>query len=100
MAKVNPLDVLAVKNVISRYCEALDTKDFALLERVFTQDVVADYPFNSALQGVGAVAKAIQNRYRNLWCAHLLHCLIVLQAGPSQNPPQSYNAENNLRRNG
>ena len=63
MSKVNPLDVLAIKNIIARYCEALDTKDFTLLEKVFVHDVSADYPFNSDLQGVGAVAKAIQNRY-------------------------------------
>ncbi|KAF9692252.1 hypothetical protein EKO04_009550 [Ascochyta lentis] len=62
MSKVNPLDVLAIKNVISRYCEALDAKDFALLDKVFAQDVIADYPFNSDLQGVEAVAKAIRNR--------------------------------------
>lgn len=62
MSKVNPLDILAVKNVISRYCEALDTKDFALLKEVFLQDVSADYPFNSNLQGVQAVENAIKNR--------------------------------------
>ncbi|KAJ4334612.1 hypothetical protein N0V87_006758 [Didymella glomerata] len=62
MSNINPLDVLAVKNVISRYCEALDAKDFALLENVFQQDVSADYPFNSDLQGVDAVANAIKNR--------------------------------------
>lgn len=62
MSKVNPLDILVVKNVISRYCEALDTKDFALLENVFLQDVSADYPFNNDLQGVEAVANAIKNR--------------------------------------
>jgi ketosteroid isomerase-like protein len=63
MSKINPLDILAVKNVISRYCEALDTKDFAVLEKVFVPDVIADYPFNSNLEGAKAVAKAIQNRY-------------------------------------
>ncbi|KZM23185.1 uncharacterized protein EKO05_0008227 [Ascochyta rabiei] len=62
MSKVNPLDVLAIKNVISRYCESLDAKDFALLDKVFVQDVSADYPFNSDLQGVEAVARAIRNR--------------------------------------
>lgn len=63
MSKTNPLDALAVKNVIARYCEALDTKDFTILEDVFMQNVSADYPFNSDLQGVEAVAKAIKNRY-------------------------------------
>jgi len=62
MSNVNPLDILAVKNVISRYCEALDAKDFALLGKVFLQDISADYPFNSDLQGVNAVANAIKNR--------------------------------------
>lgn len=63
MSKINPLDILAIKNVISRYCEALDTKDFALLEKVFLQDVSADYPFNSDLQSVKAVANAIKHRF-------------------------------------
>ncbi len=63
MSNINPLDVLAIKNVISRYCEALDSKDYTLLEEVFTHDVSADYPFNPSLQGVNTVAKAIENRY-------------------------------------
>ncbi|KAJ4379990.1 hypothetical protein N0V86_004297 [Didymella sp. IMI 355093] len=62
MSKTNPLDILAIKNVISHYCEALDDKNFALLEKVFLHDVNADYPFNSDLQGVEAVANAIRNR--------------------------------------
>ena len=63
MSKIGPLDILAVKNVISRYCEALDSKNFALLEKVFVHDVSADYPFNGNMQGVEAVARAIQKRY-------------------------------------
>lgn len=63
MSKINPSDILAIKNVISRYCEALDSKDFMILEDVFTHDVSADYPFNSDLQGVTAVAEAIEKRY-------------------------------------
>jgi hypothetical protein len=63
MSGINTLDQLAIRNVLSRYCEALDLKDFNLLEKVFLHDVVADYPFNSDLNGVNAVSKAIQNRY-------------------------------------
>lgn len=63
MSKINPLDILAIRNTISRYCEALDAKDFALLEQVFVKDVTADYPFNSNMQSVEAVAKAISTRY-------------------------------------
>jgi hypothetical protein len=56
-------DYLAIKNVLARYCEALDTKNFELLEDVFAQDVAADYPFDSKLQGLEAVSGAIQKRY-------------------------------------
>lgn len=56
-------DYLAIKNVLSRYCEALDTKKFELLKKVFTNDCSCDYPFNSDLQGVKAVSEAIQKRY-------------------------------------
>jgi len=62
MSAISAFDFLAIKNVISLYCEALDSKDFELLNRVFLPTVVADYPFNSDLQGVDAVSQAIQNR--------------------------------------
>src|SRR3954462_10398858 len=59
----NPLDHIAIQNVLSRYCEALDTKNFDLLDKVFVEDVDGNYPFNPNLQGVKAVKEAIQNRY-------------------------------------
>ena len=62
MAPVNPLDHIAIQNVLARYCEALDTKDWSLLDKVFVADVDADYPFNRTLKGVENVAKAIQGR--------------------------------------
>jgi hypothetical protein len=63
MSEINAADHLAVRNVLSRYCQALDLKEFELLSNVFTPEVVADYPFNSDLQGVEAVSTAIKNRY-------------------------------------
>jgi hypothetical protein len=64
MPEVNSSDHLAIKNILSRYCDALDSKNFELLQSVFLHDVVADYPFSSdPFQGVEAVSKAIQNRY-------------------------------------
>ncbi|THY51516.1 hypothetical protein D6C97_06669 [Aureobasidium pullulans] len=42
----NPHDYNAIRNAISLYCIALDTKDWPLLEKVFTKDVFAQYPFN------------------------------------------------------
>ncbi|KAF1845702.1 uncharacterized protein K460DRAFT_312367 [Cucurbitaria berberidis CBS 394.84] len=62
MSVINPCDHIAVKNVLARYCEALDLKKFELLVKVFLPDVIADYPFNSNLKGVEAVSLAIQNR--------------------------------------
>jgi hypothetical protein len=61
-APTNPLDALAVKNTLARYVEALDTKVFDLLDKVFVSDVNASYPFNPELKGVDAVRAAIQNR--------------------------------------
>jgi hypothetical protein len=63
MSKSSAFDHLAISNLVSRYCEALDSKAFTLLDQVFLPDVVANYPFNSDLQGVDAVRNAIQKRY-------------------------------------
>lgn len=61
-----PHDHLAIQNTLARYCQALDTKSWALLHDVFLPDVIADYPFNRDLRGSEAVAKAIQGRYVRL----------------------------------
>jgi hypothetical protein len=60
--RVNPLDTLAIQNVLSRYCEALDTKVFDLLDKVFMPDTQADYPFNSDLKGLDTIRDAIVSR--------------------------------------
>lgn len=36
-------DRLAIEEVLVRYCDAIDARDFALLERVFTPDATLDY---------------------------------------------------------
>jgi hypothetical protein len=58
----NPRDELAIRNILSRYCEALDNKNLDLLDKVFIPDAIADYPFNRDMKGVDAVRTAIQNR--------------------------------------
>lgn len=63
MTDINPLDVLAIKNVVSRYCQALDLKDFDMLGQVFDTDVDANYPFNPNLKSLNEVKDAIKNRY-------------------------------------
>lgn len=62
MSDINPLNVLAIKNVVSRYCQALDLKDFDLLGKVFVPDVEASYPFNEAIQSLDELKDAIKNR--------------------------------------
>lgn len=62
MSGPSPLDHFAIQNTIARYCVALDTKDFALLDEVFVHDVHAKYPFRDAMNGCEAVKEAIQGR--------------------------------------
>ena len=62
MAPPNPIDYFAIQNTISRYCHALDTKDFNLLREVFTEDVNTIYPFRGEINGVHDVAEAIKKR--------------------------------------
>ncbi|PSN60662.1 hypothetical protein BS50DRAFT_506027 [Corynespora cassiicola Philippines] len=69
---INPLDRLAIQNILSRYCEALDTKIFDLLDKVFVPDVVANYPFNPDMKGVDTVRNAIQNRLGPIRTHHSL----------------------------
>ena len=58
----NPIDYFAIQNTISRYCFALDNKDWQLLRQVFTEDVDAHYPFGGALKGVQPLADKIKER--------------------------------------
>ncbi|RYO77889.1 hypothetical protein DL766_006310 [Monosporascus sp. MC13-8B] len=71
MASPNPIDYFAIKNTLSLYCIALDTKDFRLLEQVFAEDVDAKYPF-AAMKGVRDVADAIQKRLAPIASQHAL----------------------------
>jgi hypothetical protein len=61
-APFTPTDHRAIQNVLAKYCEALDNKDFAMLDAVFLPDVSADYPFDHELKGVDKVKSAITKR--------------------------------------
>ena len=63
MDSYNPLDHFAIQNTIARYAIALDSKNFDLLEEVFTEDVDTIYPFKGAIKGWKDVANAIEKRY-------------------------------------
>lgn len=59
----NFIDYIAVKNTLSLYCVALDTKDFTLFQEVFTSDADTHYPFPGGdLKGIDAIARAISKR--------------------------------------
>lgn len=61
-SQATALDRFAIQNTIARYCLALDSKDWKLLEQTFTDDVEGDYPFNKNMKGLEAVSQAIQGR--------------------------------------
>ncbi|EMC93616.1 hypothetical protein BAUCODRAFT_75608 [Baudoinia panamericana UAMH 10762] len=74
MAASNPVDYLAIRNTIARYCIALDTKDFGLFDHVFTQDVDTVYPFFE-VKGMKDVAARIQKRHAILSPVTTQHAL-------------------------
>lgn len=61
-SSTNPLDYEAIRNTIALYCVALDTKDFDLLDQVFTADVETVYPFGGKRDGVADIKAAINKR--------------------------------------
>jgi 3-phenylpropionate/cinnamic acid dioxygenase small subunit len=59
-------DRLAIDDLLTRYAQAIDTKDYALLQSVFAPDAVLDYTSAGAIQGgydevVGWLEKALAN---------------------------------------
>ncbi|ORY11203.1 SnoaL-like domain-domain-containing protein [Clohesyomyces aquaticus] len=72
-----PQDDLALRNILSRYCEALDTKNFPLLDKVFVADVQANYPFNPDMKGVDTIRNAIINRLGPIRTHHSLTTQII-----------------------
>jgi hypothetical protein len=83
-------DDLAVRNTLSQYCIALDTKNFDLLHDVFTADVIANYPFNPNLTGVKAVKDAIQNRLGPIKTWHGLTTQRIVFESPSKAEAATY----------
>lgn len=59
---MSPLDYEAIRNTLALYCIALDTKDFELLDQVFTADVETIYPFGGSRRGVQDIKTAIEKR--------------------------------------
>ena len=59
----NPIEYIAIQNVLALYCFALDTKDLNLLREVLTPDIDAQYPFPGGdMQGLDAVISVISKR--------------------------------------
>ncbi|MFN2426164.1 MAG: nuclear transport factor 2 family protein [Candidatus Binatia bacterium] len=64
-------DHLAIQDVLHRYSTAIDTKDFELLDEVFTVDGVADYTASGGIRGTLPEIKA--------WLAGALGIFTVIQ---------------------
>lgn len=74
MAAPNPFDYEAIRNCIARYSIALDTKNFALFNEVFAEDVQAQYPFggvNGLMRSRQELGGAIETRFVSL--SHATH---------------------------
>lgn len=60
------LDERAIVAVATRYCYALDTKDWPLLDRVFVADATADLASTLQLTGRLAIVERIRTALENL----------------------------------
>lgn len=60
------LDERNIVAVVTRYCRALDTKDWALLTTVFLADATADLGNPLRLEGVAAIVDRIRLALENL----------------------------------
>jgi ketosteroid isomerase-like protein len=57
------IDYFAIQKTLADYCFALDTKDFPRLAEVFTEDVVATYPFPGGdMNGLQHIQEVISSR--------------------------------------
>ncbi len=60
------LDEREIHQVATRYCRALDTKDWALLDDVFAPDATADLSSGRILVGIDAIRDRIRNALHEL----------------------------------
>ena len=94
----NPIDYFAIQNTISRYCIALDTKNFNLLQSVFSQEVEAKYPLSShGFKGERELAAAIEKRFIRLHPFHLLAATDFKQTRTSDVSARADNANDRSR---
>lgn len=64
-------DRLAIEDLLHRYCNAIDTRDFQLLGEVFTIDGVGDYTASGGIRGTLPEIQA--------WLAQALSIFTVVQ---------------------
>ena len=60
------LDDHEIRHLAFRYCRALDTKDWALLDEVFVPDATAELGTPATLQGVDAIRARIRGALERL----------------------------------
>ena len=60
------LDERAIRNVALRYCRALDTKDWPLLDDVFLPDATAELGVPTTLEGIEAIRARIRGALEHL----------------------------------
>ncbi len=60
------LDEREIHHVVTRYCWALDTKDWALLDDVFAPDATGDFSSGRILVGIDAIRDRIRDALHEL----------------------------------
>lgn len=95
----NSLDYEAIRNTISWYCIALDSKNFEMLNDVFTKDVNAKYPFGDGFDDCTVLADAIRKRCDGCTFSMPLACMLTLAVKTlaSSNPTRSNHADHHAR---
>lgn len=76
----DPVAELQIRNNLSLYALAIDTKNFGLLADAFTQDVTAYLPLpppNDVLHGLDSFQQALQNALGTIITQHTLSTTVV-----------------------
>ncbi len=71
MSDAELADRIAIDDQLARYCRAIDTDDWDLLDEVFAPDAVVDYTSSGGIRGIFPEVKA--------WLAHVLPHFAVRQ---------------------
>lgn len=86
VVKPDPVAELQIRNNLSLYALALDTKNYGLLAKVFADNMTAYYPFlppNNIVRGLGTFQKLLQAAIGDIVTQHTLSTTVIDFSSPS-----------------